>query len=273
METTNFSEDDSVKSKEFRLWEDRREPLLTTLAGLWLALCIYVVCLANAYLDRYNPSLYSFKRTRLPDPLLDFLSPYYLGSGLSPDLADTLAQLGPLIIFLRPLLMREKALLVLRRQLFIIGTCYLIRAPFVLMTVLPNPLTSCKTQITSSLFYDAFLQFAQLRTSCGDVLFSGHTIVFLIAGLSWSTYPLSPITTWIAWIFTSLGITVLVASTYHYTVDCVVGVIVVSLVWKLYHFVVTTDYCDGCLSRALRLFDGDHLRSTCYERCRDSEFP
>ncbi|KAJ9074250.1 hypothetical protein DSO57_1008238 [Entomophthora muscae] len=272
MELVTASEGTSVKPSEFRLWTNRREFLNTSLVAAWVALCLYVVCLANAYLDRINPSLYSLHHPRLPDPLLDFLSPYYLRSGLAPDLADQLVQFGPVFILLRPLLMREKALLVLRRQFFIIGACYLVRAVFVLITILPNPLASCKTKLSNSIFYDAFLQFIQLRTSCGDVLFSGHTIVFLISALSWSTYPFSLITTCIAWAFASLGIMVLIASTYHYTVDCVVGVMVVSLIWKLYHSTVTSHH-DNSFSKLLYQLDAEHHFDIEYERCRESEYP
>lgn len=275
MEATNNPALGSVKSKKFRLWRNRKELFNTFLAVLWFVVCTYVVCLANAYLDRTNPSLHSPKNPRLPDPLLEFLAPYYAKLGLAPDLADKMVRIAPLIIFFRPLLMSEQALLVLRRQLFVIGTSYLIRAPFVLMTVLPNPLTSCKSYPSPNLFYDAFLLFAQLRSSCGDVLFSGHTIMFMVAALSWSTYPLSWITTWLAWTFTSFSILVLIASTYHYTVDCVVGVLIVALIWKLYHFIVTTHYVDNTFySKALRYFDADDIHSDAgYELCRDSEYP
>ncbi|KAI0244301.1 hypothetical protein L0F63_005198, partial [Massospora cicadina] len=272
MESSNSQTPNSDKFR-FRLWRDRKEVFNTLLAIIWFAFCTYVVCLANAYLDRTYPTSTNF--SRLPDPLLEGLAPYYVNSGLAPDLADKLVKMAPLIIFLRPLLMGEHALLILRRQLFVIGTCYLVRTPFVLMTVLPNPLASCRSAPSTNLFYYALLLFAQVRSSCADVLFSGHTIMFAVAALSWSTYPVSLITTWLAWLFCSFGILVLIASTYHYTVDCVVGVLVVSLIWKLYHFIVTTHYVDHTLyAKALRYLDADPICPNFgYELCYDSEYP
>ncbi|KAI0240093.1 hypothetical protein L0F63_001024 [Massospora cicadina] len=198
---------------------------------------------------------------RLPDALMDLAYPSYQKSGLPIDLPDTLVQISMALVFLRILLCGRLSATVLRRVLYVCGLVYLIRAPFIMITALPNPLITCTSTPNPNRFYDAFLLMTQQRYSCGDVLYSGHTIIFMACCLVWFDYQLTEsVLDWaVRVVFVLWGIfchLILIISTYHYTVDVVVAMLIVLFFWKAFHHLATTETFDGTyISRFILFLD------------------
>lgn len=119
------------------------DALLTILAIFFFAICSYITCLANAVVDRINPNnlVPEDQRSVLVDPGMHFTNQFFIHTGLPKNISDTMILVSAICILLRCLSLKSQSFTVLRRALYISGTVYLLRAPTVLMTVLPNPLT------------------------------------------------------------------------------------------------------------------------------------
>jgi hypothetical protein len=124
---------------------------LTLFAIGYFAICSYVTCLSNAVVDRINPNnlIPQSQRSVLVDPGMNWAYHLFIRTGLPHDLSDVFVRLSGALIVVRCLTLRERSLTVLRRALYVAGTVYLLRAPTVLMTVLPNPLIEVRPEISS----------------------------------------------------------------------------------------------------------------------------
>ncbi|KAI0244030.1 hypothetical protein L0F63_003325, partial [Massospora cicadina] len=224
-----------LRMRNYRPWFTTREIPLTLFAVAWFLLCTFLTSLVNVYLDRTNPFLVPppSQRLRLPDPLLDAIYPEYLRAKLAPDWPDTLVHVAPVIMLLRVVLGGKEACWILRQLGYMVGTGYLIRLFFVSMTILPNSNVNCAFSIGSSLLHDTLQVMLQRKQTCGDVVFSGHTIMFMSASLVWVNNPLEwlekrkPSVNLLTLIYSFVGVFSLIASSYHYTIDCVLSVITI----------------------------------------------
>ncbi|KAJ9065189.1 hypothetical protein DSO57_1022223 [Entomophthora muscae] len=253
----------------YRPWVSSREIPYTALAVMWFLLCTYIVCLANSYMDVNNPSVNRNDRSfsRLPDALIDWVYPTYKTWNLPENLPDTLVQISTALMFLRIVLGGRKAATLMRRAMYVSGVVYLIRAPFIVMTALPNPLESCQSTPNPNHFYDALLLMAQLRYSCGDVFYSGHTILFMVCCLIWYDFALfnSRADTLVKATAVLWGLFchfILITSSYHYTVDVVIAICIVLFFWKSFCYLATTSTFDSTNISRLVLFL-DQERYTC----------
>lgn len=115
------------------------------------------------------------------------------------------------------------------------GTAYLLRAASILLTVLPFSYTSCAVKREPNLLLDALHIFAMQRRSCGDMFFSGHTIIFAISFLTVITYPVHWVATLLSYVQLIVAALFLVGTGYHYTIDVLVSLMIVSALWWSYH--------------------------------------
>jgi hypothetical protein len=168
-----------------------------------------------------------------------FTHPVFESLRLPVNLSDHMVVVCLLWALARVFTMGSHTFTTLRRVFFITGTVYLLRAMTVIVTVLPNPLLECKSEPHEDLFFDAWLLFTAHRTSCGDVFFSGHTIIFTCGMLVWLTYSRHAALRIIATTLGVIGMVSLVASAYHYTIDVIVGFWVTNWIWTMYHWSVT----------------------------------
>ncbi|CAF3824647.1 unnamed protein product [Rotaria magnacalcarata] len=110
----------------------------------------------------------------------------------------------------------------------------------------------CNTIAVGSPSIEAFYIMFFIHTTCGDVLFSVHTITCMTqkivsSGSSWfypkldsTGDPLSfYITTLLVWIFTIIGYLFIIATRFHYTVDVFLGFLLANLTWQIYHYYMT----------------------------------
>ncbi|KAJ9080322.1 hypothetical protein DSO57_1026309 [Entomophthora muscae] len=252
--------------RNYRPWETPRELPRTVLALVWFFLCTFSTSLVNVHLDRTNPFLLPplGHRLRLPDPLLDTFNPGYLRAQIPPDLPDTLVHIAPAIMLFRVVIGGKQSCWIFRQLGYIVGTAYLIRLIFVSMTILPNSNVNCLFHVGPSLLSDAVLVMLQMKQTCGDVVFSGHTIMFMSASLVWINNPLknidpniNRIINFITITFSFTGIISLVASAYHYTLDCVLSILTMSFMWTFYHYLVRQPHLDHtAISRLVNYIDG-----------------
>ena len=225
----------------FTTAQSMRDIRLTVLATVYVAACLYVACISNSVADRINPNnlLPVNQRRALPDPLMDAMNPVFKRWALPANLSDQLLLVAVVMILARAFTMGSQTFTTVRRVFFIAGAVYLLRACTVVITVLPNPLLECQSEPHPDLMYDAFLLFSARRVSCGDVFFSGHTIIFTTAILVWTTYSRSYALRTLAVLIGLAGMVSLIASAYHYTIDVLVGFWATAYVWTMYHWSVT----------------------------------
>lgn len=177
----------------------------------------------------------------LPDRIMEVSNKIFVELGLPTNLSDQLILVALFAIILRTFTMQTVPLItaVFRRVLYIMGTVYLLRALTVTLTVLPNPLTQCESQPDNDLFYDAYLLLTMKRVSCGDVFFSGHSIIFTISTAIWTTYSRATLVNSLFTVSAFMGMFSLVASAYHYSIDVIFGYLVTMWIWNHYHWSIT----------------------------------
>ena len=144
-----------------------------------------------------------------------------------------------------------------RRWGFNLGTLFFFRGISIVATMLPNPLQSCTTDAMNyGAFEAAFRILSGELVTCADVLFSGHTVNCVLAGLVWHTYshkigvrlfrakcdPIGAVcccstpveneagrlvraTTEkiLMWIWVIITLLIIVATRFHYTIDVIIG--------------------------------------------------
>ncbi|KAJ1510398.1 hypothetical protein HMI55_007008, partial [Coelomomyces lativittatus] len=134
-----------------KLYRSPSEIPLTLLAFTFFFFAAYCTCLSNALANRLNTMSIEFRTTLmhsmhqdelelpLKDPFVEFMF-YSVGRNhLSSKIPDYVV-LGSLILLVLFCFSRcQYSLTVIRRTCYILGAMYLIRAPVILMTFLPNP--------------------------------------------------------------------------------------------------------------------------------------
>ncbi|KAL7749586.1 hypothetical protein RI367_005142 [Sorochytrium milnesiophthora] len=227
------------------LWRSPQDARMLLVSVVYFVVCSYITCLANSYVDRVNPNnlLPEPQRRPLLDPGMEAMYKAFAASHLPANVADTMVRLAAAVIFGRCLSLGSRSATVTRRVFYIAGTVYLLRAPTVVMTVLPNPYVQCETHFPlPPIPIDALSLFIQERMSCGDVFFSGHSIFFVISARVWITY-----TRWLALriaaaLFGILGLLSLLFSSYHYSIDVFMATLIITTLYSVYHWIIYIDY-------------------------------
>jgi len=275
-----------LKTKEFqlkmKLWFNKQDITHTIFPCLTNALVsIYMTCLSNAYMDtknRFSQLSESSIRIRLQDIIIDNTNTLFTQSGIPANISDILVQVSVICIFARLFTLKRRFCLVLRRILFTISLMYLLRSIIIVVTVLPPSLLSCYSPNKSrDLIWDSIILFLQLRTSCGDVFFSGHAIWFSVKFLLFLKYKPDFITdniirTIIYKIVISICLILellsLVISAYHYTIDVLVSFFLCFIIFYFYHFLILSNYCDNTwYSKLVNWFDGKYFLTDYLDSC------
>jgi len=119
------------------------------------------------------------------------------------------------------------------------GFVYLLRACFIPLTVLPTPWVTCKKGYKDNIFYDAFLIVLQIRAACGDVFFSGHTIMFSLNIVEYWYYCKNVWINILITILNVLGMYSLIMASYHYSIDVLCAFIFSVMFWSIYHWAIS----------------------------------
>lgn len=142
---------------------------------------------------------------------------------------------------------------ILKRFCMIYGTIMFLRTFTLLMTALPDPYYLCATHTDVlhtwttipwlSVFNDVFALLgpnaARNSVTCGDLVFSGHSVLFVLCALVIHTYyktmqSLNPIKIWM-WIVSVVGTILLLLTRMHWTLDIALAYYITITCWNFYH--------------------------------------
>eukprot|EP01103_Thecamoeba_quadrilineata_P018735 TRINITY_DN7319_c0_g1_i1.p1 TRINITY_DN7319_c0_g1~~TRINITY_DN7319_c0_g1_i1.p1 ORF type:complete len:294 (+),score=24.12 TRINITY_DN7319_c0_g1_i1:125-1006(+) len=194
------------------------------LSSLWLMSAVVV------YAGMRAPSL-----PDLPDFGFDIL-PSFVESDTA---SNKLLAITGLLTFLR-CLFHPKGILMFRRFAFLWTILIIGRCTTLISTSYPDPSRSCRTYKSPDTLM-AFVVETVYRPefiTCGDLMYSGHTVYFTLLGLSWSHYAIYSFEK-LVWIPLGLSILGLVATRVHYLNDVLIAFYLTILVWYLYHTVAS----------------------------------
>uniref|UniRef100_A0A915I6Z6 Sphingomyelin synthase-like domain-containing protein n=1 Tax=Romanomermis culicivorax TaxID=13658 RepID=A0A915I6Z6_ROMCU len=143
--------------------------------------------------------------------------------------------------------------IVLTRFFVLASTLYILRAIFLVCTYLPPPFQEFKQRCLPANFSDDPLQllsftfglvfrggfsYNQSQFMCGDTIFSGHGLVFTLGCLMlWRETPrlVRPVPAILITCGAVLGLTCVVISRQHYTIDIVVAIFVTFSTFRFFH--------------------------------------
>jgi shingomyelin synthase len=151
------------------------------------------------------------------------------------------------------IILQKNRAVIARRLMAIYGILLFLRGCTVLLTSLPDPYPMCRelapgTQALMSLDPYTIVDNALLMygpndkrhsMTCGDMIFSGHSVLFVLSALVWHRYYperkfINPVKSCVS-ILSALGCTLLIAARVHYTIDVVVAVYLTITIWASYH--------------------------------------
>eukprot|EP00092_Neocalanus_flemingeri_P013675 GFUD01014748.1.p1 GENE.GFUD01014748.1~~GFUD01014748.1.p1 ORF type:complete len:336 (-),score=120.53 GFUD01014748.1:44-1051(-) len=186
----------------------------------------------------------------LPDAVLDQVTYWPAGVVVS----ETIMALAMLTAFIT-VMMHKHRIIILRRIFFIVGLMYFYRAITMSITVLPKPDQhwQCPKQNTTLTMQEVWSKLTRVARDggislgdkqqfCGDYIFSGHTMVLIIAYLIVKQY--SPdgfyLLHWFSYFLFLTGISALLLGHGHYSIDVLLGYWVTTRVWAMYHTLSNT---------------------------------
>ncbi|TKR62244.1 hypothetical protein L596_026232 [Steinernema carpocapsae] len=158
---------------------------------------------------------------------------------------------------------------VIRRILFIIGVLYCMRSLSLLCTQLPSGYSQnnqrCRAplphfdlatfiQRTLNQIVQIGLQDPNKKMLCGDLLFSGHTLIMVLSSLTVPYYLPRRLRLlgWIPRVLSWLGMTCMIISRTHYTVDVIFAYWITTGVFMLYHAYCEIDSYPDRLKSSLK---------------------
>ena len=149
-----------------------------------------------------------------------------------------------------------------RRIFLVYGSVVFLRALTLLMTALPDPYALCaahpRANFTwsgipwSSVPGDVVSLLGRSNASaddgdgtgaltCGDSVFSGHTVLFVLCALVWHTYfpglvwsPVNPVKLFV-WVLSVVGTQLLIITRMHWTLDIALAYYITITTWNFYH--------------------------------------
>ncbi|KAJ9083125.1 hypothetical protein DSO57_1037849 [Entomophthora muscae] len=190
------------------------------------------------------------QRKRAHDPLLLGLSKLFMAYKLPPSLPSLLVCMTPILFLTRALLSPSQKLVLLGRTFWLLGLGFLAQIPFTLMTRLPSPDPRCIPNPNSNLFIYTLELALGLKHSCGDVVFSCFTLLFVSSALLWILNPCfnSPLQQSVNMVISGyalVGILAQIGSQSHYTIDCVISIYVTVVSWCLYHYALRCGFSES----------------------------
>uniref|UniRef100_A0AC34QZG3 Sphingomyelin synthase-like domain-containing protein n=2 Tax=Panagrolaimus sp. JU765 TaxID=591449 RepID=A0AC34QZG3_9BILA len=221
----------------------RPEPQKTAFVVVFFILAILSNCATTAYIHDIVP------REPLPDVIFTLIPQQSWALKFGDLMAGFCLFLMVLLV-----MFHKHGQIVFRRVMFIFGVLYWLRSLCIFCTQLPpgydDASVLCLKQLTpEERTWEAFLsrmlgmgahvglQTIDEKVLCGDLLFSGHTLVMIISILTFKYYLPENFKylRFIPQFLSMIGITCLVISRTHYTVDVVFAVLLSFLVFTLYH--------------------------------------
>jgi len=179
---------------------------------------------------------------RAPDNVPDLPD---LGFQLLPSLyekdsiGNSLLGITGAFTFLRCMFHR-RGITMIRRFLFLWMVLIIGRCTTLVATSYPDPSRACRTYKAPVTIVSFLLEsvYRPEFITCGDLMYSGHTVYFTLMGLLWSYYAVYSFEK-LVWIPIGLSLLILVATRLHYLNDVLIAFYLTILCWYLYHIVAT----------------------------------
>ena len=198
----------------------------TIVAFVFFAVTLYIMALFQVWTDHTNPG---FNHV-LPD--VGFMTLPYIENEWITDVYIHLL----LIITLIRIIFTPYTQTILRRFLWISGFLYLFRCFTISFTILPTPYSGCDLHEYNNPFYIAFKVIIGQHSTCGDVMYSGHTMMITSAALLWHLYTPYLIPKIIMWIATFAGMLVIISTHFHYSDDVIIAFMLTIIFYNIYHW-------------------------------------
>lgn len=125
--------------------------------------------------------------------------------------------------------------LVIRRWFFLLGSLYLFRGLVVIATRYPRLPFKMDKFLPSNPIVGALSILIGAKTTATDIMYSGHTVNFVLTASFVSRYTYYGVFSFFFWIFSVMGMLTLIATREHYTADVLVAFIVSKLAFWCYH--------------------------------------
>jgi len=185
----------------------------------------------------------------LPDIILDFFK--YQDWGLTASEVLLSIQVATAIMIC---IFHKHRFIVFRRLFLILGLLYGYRAITMFVTVFPkaNPSYHCDPKLSEKgqnltvaivlhravkILSGFGLSMNGQHVFCGDYLYSGHTMTFVLAYLIIMEYTSKRLYVlhWVAWINAMTGVALLLMGRGHYSIDVIIAYYITSRLWYTYH--------------------------------------
>lgn len=208
----------------------------------WIALAFLIVAsffmaLLQLYPDSIDDSL--ALNVTLPD----------LGFKLIPQLTDDFSAVGDIWVgvtigafLLITIFILDTPQLVIRRWLFLMAILYSLRGLTVITTRYPRLPFKGDRYLPSDPIVGALSIIVGIHSTATDMMFSGHTINFILTASFVSRYTNYGVFSYFYWLSNVLGILALIAIREHYTADIVIAIIITKLAFWVYHLFFDTLY-------------------------------
>ncbi|GMI53869.1 hypothetical protein ScalyP_jg1356 [Parmales sp. scaly parma] len=255
-----FMPTEKANCKNWRWWlSGLRTPLFVTICYLFVGM--YLNCVIQVY-AQYRANKQPAQQT-LPDLGFDILP------NIDPVWADVMCYSAMAITFVRFTFGIDESghrirRHIFRRHIFNLGTLFIFRSISIIVTLLPNPLESCETDVEGSPWIEAFRIVAGRTVTCADVMYSGHTVNITLCAMTWFSYShVVPILDWdpifsrfgrltnklgdlerwttvklLCWIYATIGYICIVGSRFHYSLDVFIGLLLTVCFYKFHYDVI-----------------------------------
>jgi len=185
-----------------------------------------------------------------------------IGFSIIPQIDDYMSLLADILVLVTLvsfLLLTPFALetpqLVIRRWLTLLAIMYTFRGVTVIATRYPRLPYKGNAYQPSNPLLGALLIMTGAHSTAMDIMFSGHTVNFVLAASFVSRYTRYGIFSMLYWLLAVTGMLALVATREHYTADVLVGFLLTKLAFWCYHLFFDSLYHRFWVS-------GLHIRDT-----------
>jgi hypothetical protein len=207
-----------------RKWIIRKETLASF---IFLLGSIYIMALIQVWTDEVNPGydkiLPDIGFMTLPHLKNEWISDVYIHSLL-------------IIVIIRIIFTKYKEV-AFRRFFWITGLLYLFRSFTISFTILPTPYHGCTLQKHENPLLIALKVISAQHSTCGDVMYSGHTMILTTSALLWQLYTNDHIIIKILiWLLSFIGMLIIISTHFHYSDDVIIAFLLTLALYIIYHW-------------------------------------
>lgn len=145
-----------------------------------------------------------------------------------------------LLVSIVRFLFHRKGLTIIRRFMTIHAITALLRCVTLVSTSYPDPSFVCRDYqpVDNPTIFWKTTVVNNLSMTCGDLMPSGHTLFFIILGLTWQKY-CNFAEKCVFWVISVAGCLSLIVTRLHYTNDVLIALYVAITVFYIYHIFAT----------------------------------